>query len=516
MVKFLVGLVFGVAFCGAVLAALAVMNPLERDGRPAAPAETRAPDEAESRVQPAAGAAPVSEPAPQQMAEPDSGGTAQPEDEAAAMPEAQPAPESAPETATAAALQAAPEPAPQPESQPDVAMASESAPAEAMPAAQDTPPAAPDTALAAEDTAAPAPQVGDEAVVASSGGPEAPQATGDMASMPAGGSGAPVPGDAGPMALTGGPEFDGMSLGSPAVGGDSATVSATVSDRPVRMAAAPQQVTADGVDTGARPSVNTESAAMPEIGGSELEEEDLPLGPAPDLQAGAALADNAAGFSGDSSRPLMSIILIDTGENPDLRAGLTALTAPITFGVEADIRDAEEVATGYRNAGFEVTAVLPASGRLGLVPDLPEEEVEPLLARVFQRVPVAATVMDPIGGPLPKDRRIANAVLEALSVTGHGLLTHRGNGLNNVPIIASEQGVPSELVYRVIDEESGQANINLALERAVLDASRSGHVIVVGRVRQETVTTLFSWLLGSGAREVTIAPASAVLRSTES
>jgi hypothetical protein len=30
------------------------------------------------------------------------------------------------------------------------------------------------------------------------------------------------------------------------------------------------------------------------------------------------------------------------------------------------------------------------------------------------------------------------------------------------------------------------------------------------------VTTLFSWLLGSGVREVTIAPASAVLRNTES
>ena len=230
----------------------------------------------------------------------------------------------------------------------------------------------------------------------------------------------------------------------------------------------------------------------------------------------AALADNAAVFSGDAGRPLMAIILIDTGENPELRAGLIALTAPITFGVQADIRNAEEISREYRSPGFEVTAVLPGSGRLGMAEDMPEDQGEPLLARVFDRIPVAATVLAPVDDPLPQNRRMTDAMLDALAVTGHGLLTHRGNGLNNVPISAGERGVQSGLVYRVIDDEPSPANISLALERAVLDASRSGHVIVMGRVREETVNTLFSWLLGSGAREVTIAPASAVLRNIDS
>ncbi len=465
MVRFIVGLVFGVAFCGTVLWALAVLNPLERTGQSAPPVQVEQRDEAAAQGQP----------------EP--------------VPEPEPAPEAAPETIDVPATGssddqqgAAPQPSGEQATQTTDA-APEMAPSDPV-----------DAGAAAEDASQAVAQVPT---------PAAPQVGGETA---------PMVGESGPAAFTGGPDIGGgIELSAPAIGGgEGANVGTSAGDRPIRTAAAPQQVTAGSTDTGATPAVDTESTGTPEIGGSELEKDETPTGPAPELQAGTAMADNAAVFSGDRGRPLMSIILIDNGEFPDLRPGLTGLTAPITFGVNAAISDPQKVARDYRGAGFEIAAVLPGSGRLGLVADLPEEEVAPMLARVLDRVPVAATVIDPIGGPLAKDRGIANAVLDALAVTGHGLLTHRGNGLNNVPIIAGEKGVPSELVYRVIDAEPGAANISLELERAVLDASRSGHVIVVGRVRQETVTTLFSWLLGSGAREVTIAPASAVLRDSAS
>ncbi len=419
MIRFVAGFVVGAVFCGMVLGALAILNPLERPDAPsAAPAQIGAPEGS------------------------------------AAVPEPQPV--SAPAPAATASQQTAADP----ESSPEPVVAVEAEPA---------PDAAP----------------------------------------------APAAGEAGPDVFTGPQTGGGAALTAPGFGGEqSANIASGGSDRPIRMAAAPQQVTAGSTETGARPAVNTESAAMPEIGGSELEEPDRPLGPPPPLQAGAALVDNAAAFAGDATRPLMSIILIDTGAHSDLRPRLTALTAPITFGVEAGIRDAGAVAADYRDAGFEVTAVLPGAGRLGLIEGLAEDQVAPLLARVLDQIPVAATVMGPVEGPLPGDRRMANALLDSLTVTGHGLLTYRGNGLNNLPIIASEKGVPAALVYRVIDDQPGAANIGLALERAVLDASRSGHVIVVGRVQEETVTALFSWLPGSGAREVTIAPASAVLRNT--
>ncbi|MEM7615764.1 MAG: divergent polysaccharide deacetylase family protein, partial [Pseudomonadota bacterium] len=182
-------------------------------------------------------------------------------------------------------------------------------------------------------------------------------------------------------------------------------------------------------------------------------------------------------------------------------------------GVTANIDSVGEVSSQYRQNGFEIVAVMPDVGPLAVNRETDLDDIEVLMAGILNSVPGSTTILDPIDSPLPQNRRMAGAVLEALKQTGHGLLTHRGNGLNNVPIIADQEGVPSELIYRVIDEVPGSANIALALERAVLDASRGGSVIVVGHVRQETVTTILSWLLGSGAREVTIAPVSAILQT---
>lgn len=304
---------------------------------------------------------------------------------------------------------------------------------------------------------------------------------------------------------------DGGSLGAPVIAESSggAGLGGATDSAPVRSASLPQQVTL-GETSAAAPSVNTESTGTPEIGGAELDRVVTEL-PQATLVEGTAIATHAAPFTGDLTQSLMSIILIDEGDAPDLRAGLITLTAPITFGVTAGIENATAVSGDYRQNGFEVVLALPSDGAYGLNGATEIDAVENLIANAVNEIPVATAVIDPIGSPLPQNRRLTGAVLDALKVTGHGLLTYRGGGLNNVPLIADEVGVPSEIVFRVIDEEPGSANIALSLERAVLDASRGGSVIVVGRLRGETVTTLVSWLLGSGAREVSIAPVSTVL-----
>ncbi|WP_157966349.1 divergent polysaccharide deacetylase family protein [Oceanibium sediminis] len=362
--------------------------------------------------------------------------------------------------------------------------------------------------------------------------PEAPAASDtDASTAPAapetGGSGAPAApaqeSAAAPAALTApmaadggsdsGPSIGGAaslsapeapSIGAPSLGGGESTgLSANTDSTPIRTASAPQ---VSAGDTGAAPSVNTESAGVPEIGGVATDDS------AAELVPGEALSTNAVPFDGDTSKPMMAIILIDEGGAADLRSGLGVLEAPVTFGVSADLRDAADVARQYRAAGFEVVAVIPGDGALGLTENLPPEAVTPLLARVLQAVPNATAVLDPIGGPLPNDRALAEELLDGLRITGHGLLTHRGSALNTVPLIADEKGVFSEVIYRIIDSEPGSANIALSLERAVLDATRDGSVLVVGHLRPDTVTTLFSWLLGSGPRDVTIAPVSVVLQ----
>lgn len=376
----------------------------------------------------------------------------------------------APEAAPAAVPD--PEPAPEPEPEPDP---------------EPTPEPAPEPAPQPEPEPEPEPEQQQGAAA-----PAAPQ----PAQLPALTS--PVPG-------TGGAPDTGetATLGAPSVEtGSNAGIGGSTDTSPARTVTAPTQIAsaATGADSG--PSVNTESAAVPEIASSAA---------ASALIEGTALQEFAAPFDGSEGKPLMAIVLIDEGEAPVLRPGMAALNEPVTFGVLADLPDAAQVAGRYRESGFEVAAVAPTSGALSLGTATGPEAVNQTLASIFQKVPGAASFMDGIDGPLPSNTRLAENVIQALAFTGHGLVSHRGNGLSAVPPVAEGAGVPAEVVYRVIDAEAGSAAITQALERAVEDAERNGKVIVVGHVRQETIATLSQWMFGASPGNVSIAPVSAVL-----
>ncbi|MEO0912803.1 MAG: divergent polysaccharide deacetylase family protein [Pseudomonadota bacterium] len=304
--------------------------------------------------------------------------------------------------------------------------------------------------------------------------------------------------------IGGGPNFGETELG---LGG-------TSDASPTRTTGGTQVAVA--VPVTSQPTVDTASADVPDVvdgtdgvGTTTADDRLVELASMP-LAAGSALTDNAVAFAG-STRPLMSIILQDDGSAEALRQGLLALSAPITFGVTANLSGAEQIAGDYRSKGYEVVAVMPGEGQVMERGDDPAAFRE-LISGVLDAVPGATGLMDRIGGPLPRDRALVQAALDSLTITGHGLLTHRGTGLNQVDQQADGAGVPSAVVYRVIDAEDDPVKIAQALDRAVLEASKTGQVIVVGRVKPATVTSLFSWLLGPGAKSVTIAPVSSILQ----
>lgn len=399
-------------------------------------------------------------------------------------PEAPPAPQ--PDITT-------PEPAepesPEPESPESESPEPEPAPAPVEPA--DTPPATePETDAATQESSV-APDVAPA--------PATPQ----PATMPA--LTASAPGSPGTPAA-GGADLDvggTATLGTPAVEtGANAGIGGGSDTAPPRTGSAPTQIASSTAGTDSGPAVNTESAAVPQITGTAT---------ASSLIPGNAISEFAAPFDGADGKPLMAIVLIDEGESPFLRPGMAALNEPVTFGVRADLPDSDLVAGRYRESGFEVSAVTPLEGTLSLSSAAAPEAVAQTLAEVFRNVPAAATLMDSIGGALPGDADLARQVAQGLSVTGHGLLSHRGSGLTDVATIAEAEGVPSEVIFRVIDDQPGAANISQALDAALGDAERTGGVIIVGHVRQETVATLSQWMFGANPQSVTIAPVSAVL-----
>lgn len=400
------------------------------------------------------------EPAPEPEPEPEPVTPSQPEAPAPDTTEPE-SPEPAPDTAEQVDTPPAPEPASEP--------ANESTTEDSS--------VAPDLAPA---PAAPQPAAIPALTASAPGSPEAPAAGGaDL--------------DAGSEATLGAPAIETSANAGIGGGGDST---------PPRPGAAPTQIASSTVGTDSGPAVNTESAAVPEITGTAT---------ASSLIPGKALTEFAAPFDGSDGKPLMAIVLIDEGESPFLRPGMAALNEPVTFGVRADLPDSDLVAGRYRESGFEVSAVTPPEGALSLASaDTPDAVVQ-TLAEVFRKVPAAASLMDAIGGPLPGDTDLARQVAQGLAVTGHGLLSHRGTGVTDLPTIAEAEGVPTEVIFRVIDDEPGSASITQALEAALGDAERTGGAIIVGHVRQETVATLSQWMFGTSPQSVTIAPVSAVL-----
>ena len=254
---------------------------------------------------------------------------------------------------------------------------------------------------------------------------------------------------------------------------------------------------------------------LPKIGEDETALNDSDSTDTDDAEAAGdgrmnALADNAAPFEG-SDRPLVSIILMDTEGDVLPLETLQSLTLPITFAIRADDPNASERAEELRTAGFEVIAMAPTSVDMILTGGLSHQQVSETVDRILEAVPGAIGLIDTPKAELQRDRKLSRAVAIRLGATGHGLVTY-AKGFNTAAREAESFEVASDSVRRVLDakDESPEV-ISRYLDRAVLDARRAGHVILLGTTQRDTVGAIVNWALSSKARGVSLAPASASL-----
>lgn len=231
----------------------------------------------------------------------------------------------------------------------------------------------------------------------------------------------------------------------------------------------------------------------------------------PRPEPGKALQNNRVAFQSEG-KPLLSIILLDAGDEGLDRDVLLTFTFPVTFAIDPMAEGATAAAMKTKASGFEVLALAP-SGAAKLEKAADPKDLEAALQDMLSRTPGAVGLIDDPTAALQSDRELATQVIEALRKTGHGLLTY-DLGLNTTDQLARREGVVSGKVYRVLDQdrESGVV-IKRYLDRAVLEAGKDGHVIVVGRSYPETITALFSWAVSAKSATVTMAPVSAALLS---
>lgn len=264
------------------------------------------------------------------------------------------------------------------------------------------------------------------------------------------------------------------------------------------------------IGNSARPRIGTPATSLINRG-SEANEDGVETVP----QASTQVADDAPirryarPFENPEGKPLMSIVLMDTGADLDAEAiGLPALSSfpyPISFAVDARLIDAAKRMERYRAEGFDVLAMvdLPAGAR--------PSDAEVSLSVALNGMPEIVGVLEGTGEGLQGSREVADQVTGILKASGHGLVT-QSKGLNSMPKLAVKDGVPAAAIFRDFDSAGQKPRvIRRFLDQAAFKAGQEGGVIMLGRLRPETIEALLVWGLADRAGSVALAPVSAVL-----
>lgn len=248
---------------------------------------------------------------------------------------------------------------------------------------------------------------------------------------------------------------------------------------------------------------------LPRIGETPPEQGAATAEPEPDTAAEAqgALARNAVEVDVPPDKPLMAIVLIDEGQDALGLAALEAFPYPLSIAIPASRADAAQAAARYREAGFEVL----------LVANLPEAatpaDVETAMSAWLDRVPQAVAVIEGDGTGLQTSREASAQLAPILLESGHGLVM-RPNGLNTARKLIAREGVPAATLFRDFDAEGQDAAaVRRFLDNAAMRATQQDEgVIMVGRLRADTISALLLWGLQDRASSVALVPVSAVLR----
>ncbi|MGJ8610987.1 MAG: divergent polysaccharide deacetylase family protein [Octadecabacter sp.] len=218
-----------------------------------------------------------------------------------------------------------------------------------------------------------------------------------------------------------------------------------------------------------------------------------------------ALKQYAADAGDVAGKPLLSIVLIDDGSMSAAAAALAGLPFTVTIALDPSTPDVGDLMERYRNDGFEVAvmAKLPE----GALPS----DVEVNFQSVFATMPESIALLDIGSGGLQEDRAVTEQAMDILAEQGRGFVT-ASEGLNMASRAAEAAGVPAAVVYRDIDDDDQDARIvRRFLDQAAFRARQDSGVVLVGRVRPDTISALILWGTANSDDQVAIVPLSAVL-----
>lgn len=207
----------------------------------------------------------------------------------------------------------------------------------------------------------------------------------------------------------------------------------------------------------------------------------------------------------DPEKPRMAIVLIHDGIGPMTPDALSAFPLPLTIAIDTALPDATALAEAYRSLGFEVMALVD-------VPDTTQPfDAQAAVQGALAQVPSAVAVMEGVGDGLQGSRAVSGRVAQLMLQTGHGLVM-LPNGLNTAQSLAKREGVPSVTVFRDFDGDGQTPRVmRRFLDQAAFRARQKGAVVMLGRMRPDTVSSLLLWGLQDRAAVLELVPVSNVL-----
>ncbi|WP_420587011.1 divergent polysaccharide deacetylase family protein [Ruegeria sp.] len=231
---------------------------------------------------------------------------------------------------------------------------------------------------------------------------------------------------------------------------------------------------------------------------------ETPTDTATPVALGKPIEAYAAVFDNPEAKPLMSIILIDD-EGAFGAEALRDFPYPLSIAVSPSDPEAVEKMARHRDAGFEVLAMA----------DLPEaasaQDAEVSLAVWLETLPETVGILEGVQSGIQGNRKLADQVAAIAAGTGRGLIT-QDNGLNTVQKLAARNGVPSGVIFRDIDGARQDPKImRRFLDQAAFRAGQEGTVVMLGRLRPDTISALLLWGLEDRGGRVAMAPISAVM-----
>ena len=253
------------------------------------------------------------------------------------------------------------------------------------------------------------------------------------------------------------------------------------------------------------PAASVITGRLPRIGDAppaEPEPEIAEVAPADDRP----IARFAAPFENPDNKPLVAILLIDSGA-PDLdRAGLAALPFPVSFALDPLDPATPGHAALYRAAGREVVMLVT-----GLPQGAQPSDVEVAFQSMAQNLPEAVAVMDLASGGFQNDRPLASLVVPVVQAQGRGLVTWNA-GLNAADQVARRADLAATTIFR--DLAAGgtdRFSLRRTLERVLFKAGQEGRVAVATEATPEIVAGLLEWSIEGRGATVALAPLTAIL-----